>query len=104
MVDNTDKLEEADTSYVRRVTLVPLVRPGVRAGPQRRQGHLCIGVTQEVCSVRLVVLHLKKEYNGCCVGGAILLQIDKQRVRVFKLTIFKLSLCSIIKFELLVMQ
>ena len=36
--------------------------------------------------------------------GAILLQIDKQRVRVFKLTIFKLTLCSIAKFELLVMQ
>ena len=40
----------------------------------------------------------------CGVGGAILLQIDKQRVRVFKLTIFKLTLCSIAKFELLVMQ
>ena len=43
-------------------------------------------------------------HNGCYVGGAILLQIDKQRVRVFKLTIFKLTLCSIAKFELLVMQ
>ena len=59
MVDNTDKLEEASTLYVRRVTLVPLVRPDVRAGPQRRQGHLYVGVTQQVCSVRLVVLHLK---------------------------------------------
>ena len=38
------------------------------------------------------------------MGGAILLQIDKQRVRVFKLTIFKLTLCSIAKLELLVMQ
>ena len=94
-----DKLEEAGMPYVRRITLVPLVRPGVRAGPQRRQGHLCASVTQNVCSVRLVVLHLKKGYNGCCVGGAILLQIDKQSVRVFKLT-----LCSIAKFELLVMQ
>ena len=37
-------------------------------------------------------------------GRVILLQIDKQRVRVFKLTIFKLALCSIAKFELLVMQ
>ena len=55
-----DKLEEAGTPYVRRVMLVPLVRPGVRVGPQRRQGHLCVGVSQEVCSVRLVVLHLKK--------------------------------------------
>ena len=55
-----DKLEEAGTPYIRRVTLVPLVRPGVRAGPQRRQGHLCVGVTQKVCSVRLVVLHLKE--------------------------------------------
>ena len=55
-----DKLEKADMSYVRRVTLVPLVRPGVPVGPQRRQGHLCVGVTQDVCSVRLVILHLKK--------------------------------------------
>ena len=90
--------------YVWRVTLVPLVRPGVRAGPQRRQGHLCVGVTQDVCSVLVVVLHLKKGYNGCYVGGAILLQIDKQRVREFKLRIFKLTLCSIVKFELLFMQ
>ena len=43
-------------------------------------------------------------YNGCCVGGVILLQIDIQRVRVFKLTKFKLTLCSIAKFELLIMQ
>ena len=104
MVDNTDKLEEAGTPYVQRVTLVPLVRPGVRAGPQSRQGHLCVVVTQDVYSVRLIVLHLKKGYNECCVGGAILLQIDKQRVRVFKLIIFKLTLCSIAKLELLVMQ
>ena len=60
MVDNMDKLEEAGMPYVRRVTRVPLVRPSVRAGPQRRQGHLCVGVSQEVCSVWLVVLHLKK--------------------------------------------
>ena len=99
-----DKLEEAGAPYVRRVMLVPLVRPGVRAGPQRRQGHLCVGVSQEVCSVQVVVLHLKKGYNWYCVGGVILLQIDKQMVRVFKLTIFKLTLRSIVKFELLVMQ
>ena len=36
MVDNTDKLEEAGTPYVRRITLVPLVCPGVRAGPQKK--------------------------------------------------------------------
>ena len=60
MVDNTGKLEEAGTPYVRCITLVPLVRPGVRARPQRRQGHLCVGVTQDVCSVLVVVLHLKK--------------------------------------------
>ena len=58
MVDNTNKLEEAGTPYVRRVTLVPLVLSGVRAGPQRRQGHLYVGVTQDVCSVLIVVLHL----------------------------------------------
>ena len=60
IVDNADKLEEVGTPYVRRVMLVPLVRPGVRARPQRRQGHLCVGVNQEVYSVRVVVLHLKK--------------------------------------------
>ena len=60
IVDNTDKLEEAGTPYVRRVTLVPLVRPGVRVGPQKRQGYLCVGVSQEVCSVLAVVLYLKK--------------------------------------------
>ena len=97
-------LEEADTPYIRGVTLVPLVCPGVRVGPQRRQGHLYVGVSQEVCSVRVIVLHLKKGYNWCYVGRAILLEIDKQSVRVFKLTIFKLTLCSIAKFELLVMQ
>ena len=59
MIDNTDKLEEADTPYVRRITLVPLVRPGVHAGPQSRQGHLCVVVTQDVCSVLVVVLHFK---------------------------------------------
>ena len=94
MVHNTDKLEEAGTPYVRRITLVPLGRPGVRAGPQRRQGHLCVVVTQDVCSVLVIVLHLKIVYNGCCVGGVILLQIDKQSVRVFKLTKFKLTLVS----------
>ena len=60
MVDNTDKLEEAGMLYIRRITLVPLVRPGVRAGPQRRQGHLCIGVTQDICLVLVVVFHLEK--------------------------------------------
>ena len=59
MVDNTDKLEEAGTPYVRRITLILLMRPGVSAGPQRRQGHLCVVVTQDVCSVLIVVLHLK---------------------------------------------
>ena len=33
-----------------------------------------------------------------------MLQIDKQSIRVFKLIKFKLTLCSIPKFELLVMQ
>ena len=94
MVDNTNKLEKASTPYVRRVTLVALVRPSVRVGPQSRQGHLCVVVTQDVCSVLVVILHLKMRYNGCCVGGAILLQIDKQSVRVFKLTKFKLTLVS----------
>ena len=60
IANNVDKLEEAGMPYVWRVTLVPLVCPGVRAGPQRRQGHLCVSVSQEVCSVRIVVLHLKK--------------------------------------------
>ena len=59
MVHNTDKLEEAGTPYVRRIMLVPLMRPGVRAGPQRRQGHLCVVVTQDVCSVLAVVLYLQ---------------------------------------------
>ena len=59
MVDNTDKLEEAGTPYVWCITLVPLMRPGVSAGPQRRQGHLCVVVTQDVCSVLVVVLHLQ---------------------------------------------
>ena len=59
MVDNTDKLEEAGTPYVGRITLVSLVLPGVRARSQRRQGHLCVVVTQDVCSVLVVVLHLK---------------------------------------------
>ena len=59
VVDNADKLEEANTPYVRRVTLVPLVRPVVCAWPQRRQGHPCVGVSQHVSSVLVVVLHLK---------------------------------------------
>ena len=59
MVDNMDKLEEVGMPYVRRITLVQLMRPGVRAGPQRRQGHLCVVVTQDVCSVLVVVLHLQ---------------------------------------------
>ena len=52
----------------------------------------------------VIVLHIKKGVSWCGVGGAILLQNDKQRVRVFKLTIFRLTLCSIAKFELFVMQ
>ena len=68
MVDNTDKLEEAGTPYVRRITLVSLVRPGVRAGPQSRQGHLCVVVTQDVCSVLVVVLHLKNEVQRVLRG------------------------------------
>ena len=99
-----DKLEEASTPYIRCVTLVPLVRPGVHAGPQRRQGHLCIGVTQDVCSVLVVVFHLEKGKQWVLRGRGHSITIDKQRVRVFKLTIFKLTLCSIAKFELLVMQ
>ena len=59
IVDDPDKVEEAGTSYVRRVTLVPLVRPVVRAWPQQRQGHLSVGVGQEVSLVLVVVLHLK---------------------------------------------
>ena len=59
VVNNMDKLEEVGTPYVRRITLVPLVRPGVRVGPQSRQGHLCVVVTQDVCSVLVIVLHLK---------------------------------------------
>ena len=70
MIDNTDKLEEAGTPYVRCVTLVPLVCPGVRAGPQRRQGHLCVGVSQEVCSVQSSYSTLRRGYNGCCMGGS----------------------------------
>ena len=34
VVDNADKLEEAVTPYVWHVTLVPLVRPVMRAWPQ----------------------------------------------------------------------
>ena len=67
VVDNTDKLEEAGTPCVWRVTLVPLVRPDMCAGPQRRQGHLYVGVSQEVCSVWVVILHLKK---GGTTGAA----------------------------------
>ena len=75
-------------------------------GLQRRQGHLCVGVSQEVCLVQVIVLHLKKGYNWCCVGGAIPVQIDKQRVRTNMMnnTILKLTLSSIAKFELHVMQ
>ena len=60
IVDNADKLEEAGTPYVRRVMLIPLVHPVVCAWPQRRQGHLCIGVGQHMSSVLVVILHLKK--------------------------------------------
>ena len=41
---------------------------------------------------------------GAAWEGPSCYKIDKQRVRVFKLTIFRLTLCSIAKFELLVMQ
>ena len=68
MVDNTDKLEKAGTPYVRRITLVPLMRPGVSAGPQRRQGHLYVVVTQDVCSVLVVVLHLKNRVQRVLRG------------------------------------
>ena len=37
------------------------------------QGHLCVGVSQEVCSVQVVVLHLKKGVQLVLRGGAILL-------------------------------
>ena len=45
-------------------------------------------------------------YIGYYVGGAILVQIDKQRVRTNMMhnTILKLTLSNIAKFELLVMQ
>ena len=97
-----DKLEEADTSYVRRVTLVPLVRPVVRAWPQQRQGHLSVGVGQEVSLVLVVVLHLKNGVQRCCVGGVILVEIGKQRVRTNMMnnSIFKLTLSTIAKFQL----
>ena len=75
------------------------MHPGVSAEPQMRQGHLCVVVTQDVCSVLVVVLHLKNGVQWVLCAGGILLQIDKQRLRVFKLT-----LCSIAKFEQLVMQ
>ena len=104
MVDNTDKLEEASTLYVRRITLVPLVRPGVRARPQGGKGTSASVLVKKCARCGSSYSTSRRGYNWCCVGGAILLQIDKQRVRVFKLTIFKLTLCSIAKFELLVMQ
>jgi hypothetical protein len=59
VVDNPNKVKEAGTPYVRRVTLVPLVCPIVCAWPQRRQGHSSVDVGQEVSSVLVVVLHLK---------------------------------------------
>ena len=68
MVDNTDKLEKASTPYVRCIMLVPLVHPGVRAGPQSRQGHLYVVVTQDVCSVLVVVLHLKNKVQWVLRG------------------------------------
>ena len=68
MVDNMDKLEEAGMPYVRRITLVPLVHPGVHAGSQRRQGHLCVVVTQDVCSVLIVVLHLQNRVQRVLRG------------------------------------
>ena len=72
VVDNTDKLEKAGTPYVRRVTLVPLVRPGVRAGPQSRQGHLCVVV--KMCARCWSSYSTSRiGYNECCVEGVILL-------------------------------
>jgi len=68
IVYNADKLEKAGTPYVRRVTLVPLVRPVVHAWPQWRQGHLCVGVGQHVSSVLVVVLHLKKGVQRMLCG------------------------------------
>ena len=59
VVDNMDKLEEADTPYVRRIMLVPLVRPVVRVWPQRRQADLCVSVGQHVSSVQVIILHHK---------------------------------------------
>ena len=106
VVDNADKLEEANMPYVWHITLIPLVRPAVRVWPQRRQGHLCVGIGQHMSSVLVVILHLKMGYNGCCMGGAILVQIDKQKVRTNMMnnTILKLTLSSIAKFKLHVMQ
>ena len=63
-----DKLEEAGTPYVRRITLVSLIRPDVRAGPQRRQDHFCVVVTQDVCSVLVVVLQLKNGVQRVLCG------------------------------------
>jgi hypothetical protein len=82
------------------------VRPVVRAWPQRRQGHLSIGVAQEVSSMLVIVLHLKNGVSGCCVGGAILVETDKQRVRTNMMnnTIFKLTLSTIAKFQLHAMK
>ena len=62
------------------------------------QVKLCKANTRGV-TVRVVILHLKKG-----VQLVLRIQINKQRVRVFKLIIFKLTLCSIAKFELLCMD
>jgi hypothetical protein len=59
VVDDLDKVEEAGRPYVRCVTLVPLVCLVVHVWPQWRQRHLSVGVSQEVISVLVVVLHLK---------------------------------------------
>ena len=78
MVDNTDKLEEVGMPYVRRITLVPLVRPGVRAGLKVGKAtsaslslKMCARCWSSYSTSRI-------GYNGCCVGEAILLQIDKK--------------------------
>ena len=104
MVDNTDKLEKADMPYVQRITLIPQVRPGVRAGLKGGKD-TSTSFSLKICARCWSSYSTSRMgYNECCVGGAILLQIDKKSVRVFKLTKFKLTLCSIAKFKLLVMQ
>ena len=52
----------------------------------------------------VIVLHIKKGDQLVRRGRGHPVTNDKQRVRVLKLTIFRLTLCSIVKFKLLVMQ